>query len=120
MVLRTLKRWRKYRGRKDTPGEGAISEVASLVDGFLRTDRIRRERHQQAQRAAAAAAKQAQAANDAPKATAPRQTAAPLQDEPDDAQEDWMAREGRLAQYGDLGRGVPNHDDHTKRGFQPK
>lgn len=42
-VLRTLKRWRKHRGRKDTPGQGAIGEVAALVDRFLKTDRMRRE-----------------------------------------------------------------------------
>ena len=35
-------------------------------------------------------------------------------------QEDWMAREGRLAQYGDLDVGLPNSLDHSKRGFDPK
>ena len=44
IVVRTLKKWRKHRGRKGTPGEGAITEVAALVDGFNKNDRIRRER----------------------------------------------------------------------------
>lgn len=38
-VLRVLKKWRRYRGRKGTPGEGALSEAAALVDSFLRSDR---------------------------------------------------------------------------------
>lgn len=42
-VLRLLKRWRRYRGRKGTPGEGAISQVAETVDRFLRLDRERRD-----------------------------------------------------------------------------
>lgn len=57
MTLRVLKRWRKYRGRKDTPGEGAISEVAAMVDKFLRNDRLRRERMGAERRVAAAVAK---------------------------------------------------------------
>ncbi|UUV43240.1 hypothetical protein RCCWILLIS_68 [Rhodobacter phage RcCWillis] len=36
------------------------------------------------------------------------------------ADEDWIAREGRLAQYGDLDAGVPNNSDPSKRGFYPK
>lgn len=44
LVIRTMKKWRKHRGRKGTPGEGAITEVASLVDGFNKNDRIRREK----------------------------------------------------------------------------
>jgi len=43
IVLRVLKRWRKHRGRKGTPGEGAMTEVAKLTDRFLRNDRMRRE-----------------------------------------------------------------------------
>jgi len=43
MVVRELKLWRKHRGRKDTPGQGAISKAAALVDTFLKNDRIRRE-----------------------------------------------------------------------------
>jgi hypothetical protein len=43
IVLRDLKRWRKHRGRKDTPGEGMISAVAAKIDMFLRNDRLRRE-----------------------------------------------------------------------------
>jgi predicted nucleic acid-binding Zn ribbon protein len=38
-VLRLLKRWRRYRGRKGTPGEGALSEAAAMIDLFLREDR---------------------------------------------------------------------------------
>lgn len=44
LVIRTMKKWRKHRGRKGTPGEGAISEVATLVDGFNKQDRLRREK----------------------------------------------------------------------------
>lgn len=43
IVLRVLKRWRKHRGRKGTPGEGAMTEAATIVDRFLRNDRERRE-----------------------------------------------------------------------------
>ena len=43
IVLRVLKRWRKHRGRKGTPGEGAMTEAAGLVDRFLKNDRVRRE-----------------------------------------------------------------------------
>lgn len=43
IVLRVLKKWRKHRGRKGTPGEGAMTEVGALTDRFLRTDRQRRE-----------------------------------------------------------------------------
>lgn len=53
-VLRYLKRWRMHRGRKGTPGEGQISEVAAIVDRFLRNDRMRREEEQAAKRAKAA------------------------------------------------------------------
>lgn len=42
-LLRLLKRWRRYRGRKGTPGEGALSEAAAMVDSFLRDDRLSRE-----------------------------------------------------------------------------
>jgi len=50
LVIRTLKKWRRHRGRKDTPGEGAISEVAKIVDRFNRTDRERREEAGRARR----------------------------------------------------------------------
>lgn len=43
-VLRLLKRWRRHRGRKGTPGEGALSEAAAMVDSFLREDRQAREK----------------------------------------------------------------------------
>lgn len=42
-VLRLLKRWRRYRGRKGTPGEGALSEATAMIDSFLQTDRKARE-----------------------------------------------------------------------------
>lgn len=42
-VLRELKRWRLHRGRKGTPGEGAISRIASAVDKLLKEDRARRK-----------------------------------------------------------------------------
>lgn len=42
-VIRILKRWRKNRGRKGTPGEGAMTEATALVDRFLKNDRRRRE-----------------------------------------------------------------------------
>lgn len=63
VVLRVLKRWRKHRGRKGTPGEGAMTEVATVVDRFLRNDRQRREylaaeRRQKAAAEAAAAEKE--------------------------------------------------------------
>lgn len=35
-------------------------------------------------------------------------------------EEDWMAREGRLAQYGDLDGGLPQSEDHSRRGFEPR
>ncbi len=45
LVIRSLKRWRRYRGRKGTPGEGAISHVARLVDKMLQADRRNREKN---------------------------------------------------------------------------
>lgn len=35
----TLLRWRMHRGRKGTPGEGAMTEVAEQVDAWLAEDR---------------------------------------------------------------------------------
>ena len=84
MVLRTLKRWRKHRGAKGSPGEGAITEVAQIVDTFLRTDRQRREAHQAQQRREAQQTTTAAAApKPTRKAAVPRSTAAPVVDEPD-------------------------------------
>lgn len=103
-VLRVLKRWRKHSGRKGSPGEGLFTEVSELVSGFLRTDRIRRERHQAAQRLAAAMKPDPE-----PQAKPGRHravTAAPVTDEP--------------GQFGDLDAGVPNTHDHGNRGFAPK
>lgn len=42
-VLRLLKRWRKHRGRKGTPGAGALAEATALVDAFLKADREHRQ-----------------------------------------------------------------------------
>ncbi len=44
LVIRALKQWRRHRGRKGTPGEGQITEVAALVDRFTKADRRRREK----------------------------------------------------------------------------
>lgn len=84
IVLRSLKLWRKHRGRKDTPGQGAMTEVAALVDRFLKDDRLRREEAgvKRRQKAAADAIK-AQEAKTAKAQPAAPQTAAPLTDRPD-------------------------------------
>lgn len=63
-VLRVLKRWRKHRGRKGTPGEGAMGEAAKLVDRFLKNDRQRREHYANMRRAEAAKAKAEAAAGE--------------------------------------------------------
>jgi len=86
IVLRTLKLWRKHRGRKDTPGQGAMTEIAALVDRFLRTDRLRREEmgQQRRQRSAvdvAAAATKVKSESVPPART---QSAAPLVDRPEE------------------------------------
>lgn len=78
-VLRMLKLWRKHRGAKDTPGQGTLTEVASAIDGFLRTDRLRREEAGHKRRQKALADKVAPATV-AP--SPPVQTAAPLIDQP--------------------------------------
>lgn len=79
IVLRHLKRWRKHRGRKGTPGEGAMTEVAAMVDGFLRTDRKRREDAALKRRMA-----EAKAASPAPAPSGPPvETAAPVTDRPE-------------------------------------
>lgn len=41
-VMQMLKLWRKYRGRKGTPGEGMIGDIASRVDQMLAEDRDRK------------------------------------------------------------------------------
>ncbi len=41
-VMQMLKHWRLHRGRKGTPGEGMIGEVASRVDAMLGEDRDRK------------------------------------------------------------------------------
>ena len=38
-VYPALLAWRKFRGRKGTPGEGKITEVGLAVDGWLKEDR---------------------------------------------------------------------------------
>lgn len=103
MVLRVLKLWRKHSGRKGSPGEGAFSQVTAMTDRFLRTDRQRRE-----EMGAQRRQKEAEEKNKvkAPKKGAGQtQTAAPLVDQPE---------------VGDLDGGAPNHDDPSKRGFNPK
>jgi len=83
IVLRHLKRWRKFRGRAGTPGEGAMSEVTQMTDRFLKGDRIRREKLQ--------AAKRANATGDvAIKIAAPTgrtETAAPVTSQPEEQPE---------------------------------
>ena len=56
LVIRTLKKWRKHRGRKGTPGEGTMPEIAAMIDRFNRNDRIRREEAAAKRRAAEQAA----------------------------------------------------------------
>lgn len=78
-VLRVLKKWRKHRGRKGTPGEGAMTETAVMVDRFLKNDRRRREEMQAQARAKAAAPP--------PEKKGKRvvaQTAAPVTNQPED------------------------------------
>lgn len=41
-VMQMLKVWRKYRGRKGTPAEGIIGEIATRVDAILEEDRNRK------------------------------------------------------------------------------
>lgn len=50
MVLRDLMRWRKARGRKGSEGEGQLMAISRMVDGFIRDDRLRRERAQEKRR----------------------------------------------------------------------
>lgn len=40
-MIRALKLWRKHRGRKGTPGEGAMGQTAALIDAMLKADRQR-------------------------------------------------------------------------------
>ena len=103
IVLRTLKLWRKHRGRKDTPGQGAMTEVAALVDKFLKDDRLRREE--------AGEKRRRKAAEDAAKAKAPKPAAVPSQT---------AAPLVGIPEVGDLDGGVPNRDDPSKRSFNPK
>ena len=85
MILRTLKRWRKHRGAKGSPGEGAITEVAQMVDAFLKNDRQRREAHQNQQRREAAQ-REAEAKAPKPPRKAPmaRSSASPALSEPEE------------------------------------
>jgi len=43
-VMQMLKLWRKHRGRKGTPGEGMIGDIATRVDQMLAEDRERKAR----------------------------------------------------------------------------
>lgn len=81
IVLRVLKRWRKHRGGKGTPGEGAMSEVAAITDRFLKLDRMRREKLQSEKRAASAG--DAHSKIKAPDGR-PLQSAAPTTERPDE------------------------------------
>jgi hypothetical protein len=58
IVMRALKKWRKFGGRKGTPGEGAWTEIGQLTSQYLRSDRQRRERMNHERRAKAAEAEQ--------------------------------------------------------------
>jgi hypothetical protein len=42
-VVQMLKIWRKYRGRKKTPGEGQMTRIAFRVDLMLEEDRNRKK-----------------------------------------------------------------------------
>jgi hypothetical protein len=41
-VMQMLKQWRHHRGRKGTPGEGMIGEIAHRVDQINREDKERK------------------------------------------------------------------------------
>lgn len=41
-VMQMLKLWRKHRGRRGTPGEGMIGEIANRVDALLKEDQARK------------------------------------------------------------------------------
>ena len=41
-VMQMLKLWRKHRGRKGTPGEGMIGDIATRVDAMLAEDQERK------------------------------------------------------------------------------
>lgn len=84
ILLRVLKRWRKHYGRKDTPGQGAMTEATQITDRFLKLDRLRREKLQSEKRAAAAG--QASSKIKA-RGGEPTQTAAPVTDQPDEQEE---------------------------------
>lgn len=80
-IIRILKRWRKNRGRKGTPGEGAMTEATALVDRFLKNDRRRREEAANQRRI------------DAQEAKAAEQKDAPLTRGSDPSQPDYQPEE---------------------------
>lgn len=41
-ALVELKTWRRYRGRKGTPGEGAMTRLAAMTDALLSKNHARR------------------------------------------------------------------------------
>lgn len=41
-VYALLMAWRQYRGRKGTPGAGAMADCAAIVDGWRAKDRAKR------------------------------------------------------------------------------
>lgn len=57
-IVRVLKRWRRHSGKKGTPAEGAWSEITAMTSGFLKNDRLRRERMNRERRAEAEAEKE--------------------------------------------------------------
>lgn len=38
-IVRIAKLWRRHRGRKGTPGEGALPKLAAMIDAMLTADR---------------------------------------------------------------------------------
>lgn len=42
-VLRAMKEWRMHRGRKGTPGEGAMGRASAMIDALLKEDTARRK-----------------------------------------------------------------------------
>lgn len=105
MVIRALKGWR--RSPNHAARNEAIAKIVPMVDGFLRTDRERRERAGAARRQKEAEAARAKAAQDeaALDGTGATQTSAPVTNQPE---------------VGDLDGGFPQGHDANKRGFAPK
>lgn len=43
-LMHALYRWRLHRGRSGTPGQGAIGDVATMVDRWMSEDRIAQQK----------------------------------------------------------------------------